>query len=88
MGAIVAKLDDLGMAAWIGLLVISFILFWPVGLGVLAFLIWSGRMACWKHGRAGRWHHEFKDRVNERWHGGSRRQSSGNWASTSTAPRC
>ena len=79
MGAIVARLDELGMAAWIGLMVISFILFWPVGLGVLAFLIWSGRMGCWKHGRAGRWHHEFKDRVQERWQGG-RRESSGNWA--------
>lgn len=79
MGTIVARLDELGMAAWIGLLVISFILFWPVGLAVLAFLIWSGRMSCWKNGRAGRWHHEFKDRMHERWHGAPR-QSSGNRA--------
>jgi hypothetical protein len=79
MGNIVAKIDDYGMAAWIGVMVLSFILFWPVGLAVLAFLIWSGRMACWKHCRAGRWHHEFKERARERWHGGGR-NSSGNWA--------
>lgn len=80
MGTIVARLDELGMAAWIGLMVISFILFWPVGLAVLAFLIWSGRMGCWKNGRgAGRWQHEFKSRMQERWYGG-RRGSSGNWA--------
>ena len=79
MGTIVARLDELGMAAWIGLLVISFILFWPVGLAVLAFLIWSGRMGCWKHGRAGRWQHEMKSRMQERWQGGGR-SSSGNWA--------
>jgi hypothetical protein len=80
MGTIVARLDELGMAAWIGLMVISFILFWPVGLAVLAFLIWSGRMGCWKHGRAGRWQQDMKARMHERWHGGRSNGSSGNWA--------
>jgi Protein of unknown function (DUF2852) len=37
-------LDDYGKAGWITVMVLSFILFWPVGLAVLAFLIWSGRM--------------------------------------------
>jgi hypothetical protein len=46
MTEMVAKLDDLGKPAWIALMVLSFILFWPVGLAVLAFLIWSGRMGC------------------------------------------
>jgi hypothetical protein len=45
---LVAKLDDMGKPAWIGVLVLAFILFWPVGLAVLAYLIWSGRMGCWK----------------------------------------
>src|SRR5690606_33693305 len=43
-----AKLDDIGKPAWIGLMVLAFIVFWPLGLAVLAYLIWSGRMACWK----------------------------------------
>jgi hypothetical protein len=52
---IAAKLDDIGKPAWIGLMVLAFIVFWPLGLAVLAYLIWSGRMACWRNG-AGRWH--------------------------------
>ncbi len=54
---IVAKLDEIGKPAWIGLLVLSFIIYWPVGLALLAFLIWSGRMGWGCHGRrAGRRH--------------------------------
>ena len=53
---IVGKIDDIGKPAWIGLLVLTFILFWPLGLALLAFLIWSGRMGCGKHRGPGRWH--------------------------------
>ena len=61
MADVVARLDDWGRPAWIGLMVLSFILFWPVGLAVLAFLLGSGRMGCGKRfgdmGRArGRWY--------------------------------
>ena len=52
---IAARLDDIGKPAWIGLMVVSFILFWPAGLVVLGYLIGSGRMGCWAHGRDGRW---------------------------------
>jgi hypothetical protein len=44
MQAFAAQLDDIGKPAWIGLTVVSFILFWPLGLLVLGFLIGSGRM--------------------------------------------
>ena len=50
----IAWLDDLGKPAWIGLMVLSFILFWPLGLVVLGYLIGSGRMSCWTQG-GGRW---------------------------------
>jgi hypothetical protein len=53
---IAARLDEMGKPAWIGLLVLSFILFWPAGLALLAYLMWSGRMGCWKHAGARRWH--------------------------------
>lgn len=53
--ALVEKLDDYGKGAWIGLMVLGFIVFWPFGLGILAYLIWSGRMACWTHGDSDRW---------------------------------
>ncbi|GHD43313.1 hypothetical protein GCM10017083_09280 [Thalassobaculum fulvum] len=56
--AIVEKLDDIGKPAWIGLMVFGFIVFWPAGLAVLAYLIWSGRMGCWKRSRGQWWHGE------------------------------
>ena len=49
---IAEKLDELGKPAWIALIILSFIAFWPLGLAVLAFMIWSGRMGC---GGQGRW---------------------------------
>jgi Protein of unknown function (DUF2852) len=55
MSEMVAKLDDLGRPAWIALMVMGFIVFWPVGLAILAYLIWSGRMGC---GRNSNWHEQ------------------------------
>ena len=75
--SLVARLDDIGKPAWIGLLVLSFFLFWPIGLALLAFLIWSGRMGCWKHASAGRWHHRMHSAPG-RWY--RMEQSSGNRA--------
>jgi len=37
-------LDDKGKAAWIAATVLGFIVFWPVGLALLAYMIWSKRM--------------------------------------------
>ena len=77
MDAIVAKLDDLGKAAWITLAVLGFIIFWPVGLAILAYIIWSGRMGSWKSGgRFGRWYdcgsgREAGHRHRHRHNGGS-----------------
>ena len=41
-----AWLDDKGKGAWIAAMVLSFILFWPVGLALLAYMIWSKKMTC------------------------------------------
>jgi len=49
------KLDQWGMGAWIALMVLGFLVWWPLGLAVLAYVIWSGRMSCWKRGEAGRY---------------------------------
>lgn len=43
---IATKLDEGGRGAWIALMILSFILFWPIGLAILAFMLWSGRMGC------------------------------------------
>lgn len=70
---IAAKIDEQGKWAWIVLMVVGFIIFWPVGLALLFYLMWSGRMGCWKNGRVGRRHGPG------RWHGPAER-SSGNTA--------
>lgn len=37
-------LDDRGKGAWIALMVLGFVFFWPVGLATLFYMIWSKRM--------------------------------------------
>lgn len=59
-----AKIDDIGKPAWIGLVILSFAAFWPLGLGLLAYLIWSGRMGCWGN-RHERWNDKI-DRMQEK----------------------
>ncbi len=44
-------LDDRGRPAWIMAMVIGFIFFWPVGLAILFYTIWSNRMSCNSWGR-------------------------------------
>ncbi len=51
-----ARIDDYGKAGWIVLMVLGFVFVWPIGLAILAYLLWSGRMGCWKHRGPGRWH--------------------------------
>ena len=51
---VVATLDEYGKPAWITAMIVGFLLWWPIGLGVLAYLIWSGRMGC------GAWKREWK----------------------------
>jgi hypothetical protein len=63
MTQVVATLDDLGRPAWIAVMVAGFILFWPIGLAILAYLIWSGRMGCRRYGELSYW----QQRMAERW---------------------
>ncbi|MCM2562393.1 DUF2852 domain-containing protein [Lutimaribacter sp. EGI FJ00015] len=45
-------LDDRGKGAWIAAMVLGFIVFWPIGLALLAYMIWSKRMfgkSCSRH---------------------------------------
>lgn len=68
----VDTVDQYGKAGWITLMVLGFILFWPVGLALLAYLIWSGRMGC--NNRSSRaW-------SGKRWQRNASRVSSGNTA--------
>lgn len=47
MNRVIARVDDFGKPAWIALMVLGFIVYWPIGLAILAYIIWSGRMGMW-----------------------------------------
>ncbi|NOD34155.1 MULTISPECIES: DUF2852 domain-containing protein [unclassified Ruegeria] len=51
-----AWLDDKGKGAWIAAMVLGFIFFWPVGLALLAYMIWSKRMFSKSCSRRKSWH--------------------------------
>lgn len=67
---ITAKLDEFGKPAWIVLTILGFMIGWPVGLAILAFVIGSGRMGCGYRG--GHWERKMErmqgkmDRFRER----------------------
>jgi predicted small metal-binding protein len=67
MSGVIARIDDFGRPAWIALMVLGFIVFWPIGLAILAYLIWSGRMGmgCGWH-RHGADIEEWRQRAVER----------------------
>ncbi len=54
--------NDMPTPIWIALMVLGFMLFWPLGLIILVYLIWSGKMMCcigrlasWKSDDFKRW---------------------------------
>lgn len=91
MTEMVHRLDDYGKGAWLAVMIVGFVLFWPVGLAILAYLIWSGRMSCgWHGGRFGGrsdWNNRFKgdfdlarSRVEDEFKAFTTKYSSGNKA--------
>jgi len=57
---ITARLDEFGKPAWIALIGLGFFVFWPLGLAILVYTIWSGRMGCGYHGGYDRWQHKMQ----------------------------
>ena len=74
-----AKLDDLGNPAWIALTVVSFVVWWPLGLVVLGYLVGSGRMARWTGCGARHWQ-QRRQQANPSGWWSERSASSGNRA--------
>lgn len=46
MSSMLDRFEGLPKGARIALMVLGFIVFWPIGLTILAYLIWSGEMGC------------------------------------------
>jgi hypothetical protein len=44
--ALATAVNILPWPAWIGLMAAGFALFWPLGLAILIYLVWSGKMMC------------------------------------------
>lgn len=81
MERVVGSLDDYGKPAWIAAMVVGFVLFWPIGLAILGYMIWSGRMggrSCRKVGIYG-----GEGRMS-RWGGGGGMSRRGRWHSPSS----
>ena len=91
-GSLMERLDDIPKPAWIALLVVSFILFWPIGLALLIYLKWSGRMFC-SHRGYGHWYgpegrdarREARREAREEWRAWKRRQRWGGGSSGNVA---
>ena len=61
---IAARIDEFGKLAWIGLMILGFWAWWPLGLLILAFTIGSGRMGCWHHRGMNRWQDHWQDKMD------------------------
>ncbi len=46
MIAFATKLNELPTPVWLAMAMIGFFVWWPLGLAILAYLIWSGNMGC------------------------------------------
>jgi len=69
-------LDERGKGAWIAAMILGFVFFWPVGLALLFYMIWSKRMfngSCRHAARRHRHGSDFKLNIHAR-------RSSGNTA--------
>ncbi|MCL2430454.1 MAG: DUF2852 domain-containing protein [Alphaproteobacteria bacterium] len=52
-----SKMDEIGgRGGWIAAMVLGFCLYWPLGLAILAYLIFSGRFRSFRQCGPGRWH--------------------------------
>jgi len=76
MMSFAARLDALKTPIWIALAVLGFAFWWPLGLVILAYALWSGKMECCGM-NFGRWREDMNRRAQEWWR---QPQTSGNQA--------
>ena len=87
---VVARMDEFGKLAWIGAMVLGFVFWWPVGLTLLMFLLFTGRFRALRCASAGQWHNTQSQQNGGGWgpwgggcggrNGGFRAKASGNKA--------
>jgi hypothetical protein len=55
-------LDDIPRPIWIVLTILGFIFFWPIGLAMVAYSLWSGKMRCGP-GNSTDWRNKWRSRA-------------------------
>jgi hypothetical protein len=75
---IAARLDEFGYPAWIALTLVGFIIWWPLGLIALGYLVGSGRLRHWTG--CGAHHRQSRNQADPCGWWSRRSTSSGNWA--------
>ena len=61
-----ARLDELPTPIWIALAILAFVFWWPLGLAILAYTLWSGKMGCCGIG-FGRWRDDTNRQAQDKW---------------------
>jgi hypothetical protein len=76
MASFAAQLNELPKPIWLAVAILGFVFWWPLGLAVLAYLLWSGKMACCGLG-LGNWRNDRGRALRDWW---SQPRASGNQA--------
>jgi hypothetical protein len=76
MMSFAARLDEMPKPIWIALAILGCIFWWPLGLAIVAYLLWSGKMGCCGLG-LGNWHADTNREAQDWLH---RPRTSGNQA--------
>jgi len=66
MTSFAARYDELKTPIWIALAILGFIYWWPLGLAILAYTIWSGKMGCCGM-NFGRWRDDMNREARDWW---------------------
>ena len=66
MMSFAARLDELPKPIWIALAIFGFVFWWPLGLVILAYMIWSRKMGCCGIG-FGHWRDDTSRQIQDWW---------------------
>ncbi len=61
-----ARLDELKTPIWVALVILGFIYWWPLGLAILAYALWSRKMGCCGM-NFGRWRDDTSREARDWW---------------------
>ena len=56
-------LDDIPRPLLIGMAILGFVFFWPIGLALIGYLFWSGKMRCGR-GNGSDWQNKWRSRAS------------------------